>query len=237
MEARGCCCCNEDETVAAAQAALDADLDPMEDLNGPPAMKMHLARVLNETVGPATDGRYELDVDAVDVSPWTGDLAVSGIRLRLTDGLPGPGVRTRGPALRFSGEVGRVSIEGVRLWRLVRDHDLEATAFRVEAPRVGIIVSPREAPPAGEDPPGLLDPETGPTEDDPSPGGTTASDSTRHGTVARRLPHIHVGRVAVEEVDVTLVTLRGDEALRREAPLTERLRPRRWAGPPWGSRE
>ncbi len=37
-------------TVAAAQAALDADLDPMEDLNGPPAMKMHLARVLTARV-------------------------------------------------------------------------------------------------------------------------------------------------------------------------------------------
>jgi carbon-monoxide dehydrogenase medium subunit len=35
-----------DETVAAAQAALDADLDPMPDLNGSPATKMHLARVL-----------------------------------------------------------------------------------------------------------------------------------------------------------------------------------------------
>ncbi|CAN0291789.1 unnamed protein product, partial [Discosporangium mesarthrocarpum] len=35
-----------DETVAAAQAALDADLDPMPDLNGSVATKMHLARVL-----------------------------------------------------------------------------------------------------------------------------------------------------------------------------------------------
>ena len=35
-----------DATVAAAQAALDADLDPMPDLNGSPATKMHLARVL-----------------------------------------------------------------------------------------------------------------------------------------------------------------------------------------------
>ena len=39
-----------DETVAAAQEALDADLDPMDDLNGPPAMKMHLARVLTARV-------------------------------------------------------------------------------------------------------------------------------------------------------------------------------------------
>ena len=39
---------HNDETVAAAQAALDADLDPMSDLNGPPEMKMHLARVLTK---------------------------------------------------------------------------------------------------------------------------------------------------------------------------------------------
>lgn len=39
-----------DETVAAAQDALDADLDPMDDLNGPPAMKMHLARVITARV-------------------------------------------------------------------------------------------------------------------------------------------------------------------------------------------
>jgi carbon-monoxide dehydrogenase medium subunit len=39
-----------DATVAAAQAALDADLDPMNDLNGPPAMKMHLARVITARV-------------------------------------------------------------------------------------------------------------------------------------------------------------------------------------------
>lgn len=34
------------ETVAAAQAALDADLDPPADLHGSPEMKRHLARVL-----------------------------------------------------------------------------------------------------------------------------------------------------------------------------------------------
>jgi len=39
-----------EETVAAAQEALDADLDPMDDLNGPPAMKMHLARVVTARV-------------------------------------------------------------------------------------------------------------------------------------------------------------------------------------------
>ncbi len=39
-----------DATVADAQAALDADLDPMDDLNGPPEMKMHLARVITARV-------------------------------------------------------------------------------------------------------------------------------------------------------------------------------------------
>jgi carbon-monoxide dehydrogenase medium subunit len=39
-----------DATVAAAQEALDEDLDPMNDLNGPPAMKMHLARVITARV-------------------------------------------------------------------------------------------------------------------------------------------------------------------------------------------
>jgi carbon-monoxide dehydrogenase medium subunit len=39
-----------DATVAAAQEALDADLDPMADLNGPPEMKMHLARVITARV-------------------------------------------------------------------------------------------------------------------------------------------------------------------------------------------
>ena len=34
--------------MARAIAALDADLDPMADLNGPPEMKMHLARVLTK---------------------------------------------------------------------------------------------------------------------------------------------------------------------------------------------
>ena len=39
---------NNDETVKKAQEALDADLDPMPDLNGPAEMKMHLARVLTK---------------------------------------------------------------------------------------------------------------------------------------------------------------------------------------------
>jgi carbon-monoxide dehydrogenase medium subunit len=34
------------ETIAAAQSALAQDLDPSGDLNGSPATKMHLARVL-----------------------------------------------------------------------------------------------------------------------------------------------------------------------------------------------
>ena len=40
----------DDASIAAAQAALDDDLDPMADLNGGPAMKMHLARVLTARV-------------------------------------------------------------------------------------------------------------------------------------------------------------------------------------------
>jgi carbon-monoxide dehydrogenase medium subunit len=34
------------ETIAQAQATLDADLDPPEDQHGSPDMKRHLARVL-----------------------------------------------------------------------------------------------------------------------------------------------------------------------------------------------
>ena len=34
------------DTIAHAQAALDADLDPPADLHGGPEMKRHLARVL-----------------------------------------------------------------------------------------------------------------------------------------------------------------------------------------------
>jgi CO/xanthine dehydrogenase FAD-binding subunit len=34
------------DTIAAAQAALAKDLSPMGDLNGSPATKLHLARVL-----------------------------------------------------------------------------------------------------------------------------------------------------------------------------------------------
>jgi CO/xanthine dehydrogenase FAD-binding subunit len=34
------------ETIAAAQAALERDLAPIGDLNGSPATKLHLARVL-----------------------------------------------------------------------------------------------------------------------------------------------------------------------------------------------
>jgi len=39
---------NNDDTIKKAQDALDADLDPMPDLNGPAEMKMHLARVLTK---------------------------------------------------------------------------------------------------------------------------------------------------------------------------------------------
>lgn len=39
---------NSEETIKKAQDALDADLDPMPDLNGPAEMKMHLARVLTK---------------------------------------------------------------------------------------------------------------------------------------------------------------------------------------------
>lgn len=38
------------ESIAAAQAALAADLDPPQDLHGPPEMKRHLARVLTARV-------------------------------------------------------------------------------------------------------------------------------------------------------------------------------------------
>lgn len=39
---------NNEDTIKKAQDALDADLDPMPDLNGPAEMKMHLARVLTK---------------------------------------------------------------------------------------------------------------------------------------------------------------------------------------------
>lgn len=37
-----------DDAVAAAQGALEGELEPMDDLNGPAAMKLHLARVLTK---------------------------------------------------------------------------------------------------------------------------------------------------------------------------------------------
>jgi carbon-monoxide dehydrogenase medium subunit len=39
---------NNEATIKKAQDALDGDLDPMPDLNGPAEMKMHLARVLTK---------------------------------------------------------------------------------------------------------------------------------------------------------------------------------------------
>ena len=39
---------NSENTIKKAQESLDADLDPMPDLNGPAEMKMHLARVLTK---------------------------------------------------------------------------------------------------------------------------------------------------------------------------------------------
>ena len=39
---------NNEDTIKKAQESLDADLDPMPDLNGPAEMKMHLARVLTK---------------------------------------------------------------------------------------------------------------------------------------------------------------------------------------------
>ena len=39
---------NNEDTIKKAQESLNADLDPMPDLNGPAEMKMHLARVLTK---------------------------------------------------------------------------------------------------------------------------------------------------------------------------------------------
>lgn len=47
------------ETIAAAQAALDADLDPPADLHGSPQMKRHLARVLLARVLRRLEGSEE----------------------------------------------------------------------------------------------------------------------------------------------------------------------------------
>ncbi len=47
------------ETIAAAQAALDGDLDPPTDLHGGPEMKRHLARVLIRRALTASPGSSE----------------------------------------------------------------------------------------------------------------------------------------------------------------------------------
>jgi hypothetical protein len=187
-----------------------------------------LEQVLNGSIGPATDGRYRVQVDHVDVAPWKGDLAVSGIRLRPQDfGMNDPNAGD-GPALRFSVDVETVSFERVRIGRLILDRDLEADAFTIRAPRVAVILLEREVPPVMEGP-SSPPPERAPAES-PAGGVTVAgADSAETGqtlreTVAQQLRQIRVGTVSIEDVDATIVTLRRGGAGRGEAPLRERVR-------------
>jgi hypothetical protein len=187
-----------------------------------------LEQVLNGAVGPATDGRYRVQVDHVDVAPWKGDLTVNGIRLRPQDfgtNDPDPGLA---PALRFSMDVGTVSFEGVQIGRLILDRDLEADAFTIRAPRVAVILVEREIPPvmdgAGTTPGDEARVEArGGEAAAPTPDSAGTSPTLRE-AVAQQLRHIHVGTVAIEDVDATIVTLRRGGAGRGEAPLRERVR-------------
>jgi hypothetical protein len=187
-----------------------------------------LAQVLNGALGPATDGRYRVEVDQVDVAPWRGNLSVSGIRLRPNDfGSDAPD-GDGAPAIRFSADVEGVSIEGVELWRLIRAGDLEARAFTMQAPRLSVIVVERERPLVMED---LVARATGRAESENAPrteGGaepdSNEGDVTALEEVARNLPHIHIGSMAFRDVDATVVTLRRGDGGRGEAPLRERVR-------------
>ncbi len=192
----------------------------------------HLADVMNRAIGPATQGRYRIEVDDVEVSPWTGDLEVQGVRLRPTDfGGPQP-LQEGGRAVRFSGDLTEISIHGARLWPLVFDRHLEARSFLVEAPRLGVIIAERSVPsvqgpggpPVGAGDPGPPGAGKGEGEADPirSEAGDAASAPLE--AVTEALTRIQIDEVAIRDVNVTLVTLRRGDQGQTQAPLTEQLR-------------
>ena len=180
-----------------------------------------LESVINEAVGAATEGRYRVEVGPVEVHPWQGDLAVQGVHLRPTGFGTDDAEPEGGNALRFSSSVEEVSIRGVDLIRLVRDRDLEADAYTMASPRLTLIVIEREAPPIM----GAAAVTELPDGSDETPSARELADSviadsaaTLHGAVAAGLPHIHVGRVDILDVDASIVTL-SREGGQAETPL------------------
>ena len=181
-----------------------------------------LESVINEAVGPATEGRYRVEVEHVEVHPWQGDLAVHGVHLRPTGYGTEDAEPQGGNALRFSSSVEEVAIRGVELIRLVRDRDLVADAYTMHSPRLALIVIEREPPPVMGGSILPPDPEEG---DESSPSArelatSVIADSTAtlHGAVAAGLPHIQVGRVDILDVDASIVTL-GRDGGQAETPL------------------
>ena len=180
-----------------------------------------LEDVLNGSIGPATEDRYRVAVERVDVSWRGGNLTVRGIQLRPAEfGTTVPN-RTNDPAIRFSADVETVSFQGVRLWRLLRHGDLEAREFTITAPSVAILVI--ERPPVPITRPAEGTPEEAEAETPLSDARADSTDSVLD-AVARRLPYIHVQNIAIDEVDATIVTLRRGGEGQGEAPLRERVR-------------
>lgn len=155
-----------------------------------------LQGLANDLLARTGGGLYRVQIGGADKSLMRGSLVARDVRLSVA-----PEARSRLgeqealPALRFELQVDEVGIGGVDLLRLAWSRDLVADRFFVESPRIRLLADDElvTRPPSGNADGTML--EARPA---PQPGNTT------HQRMARALPRLHVQRVAIENVALSL---------------------------------
>ena len=170
--------------VMVAYAAVHVTLQTYLDAN-------HVEERINEALTRSTEGRYRVDVGAVEWSLWHRALQADRVTLRpdsqaLRRTSAAVGDR---PTLRGHGSARSVRLEGIHLWPLFWHRSLRVNTIALQRPRVHLDV--------GDDAQQTTD-RTRAT------ASTSRSAHGVHAALARRLPEIAVRQVRVDSGAVSL---------------------------------
>ena len=151
----------------------------------------YVERRLNEAVTRATEGRYRVDIGAVQWSVWRRSMQVDHVALRPGSEAPQSRVAAGNRcALRGQGRIRTARLEGIRLWPLIWHGAVRLDAITLHRPQVHLATRGGDCQEASA------------RESDTAPAGRP--DGGVHHRIARLWPDVTVRRFRIERGRVSL---------------------------------
>ena len=173
-----------------------------------------LENILNDAIGPATNGVYVVAIEDTDVLLRQGDLTLLGVQVSADlERVAELAVDGRHPALTFGVEVNSVALDGLSLWQLIFGRNFVADSLVVDRAEVLVRVDPDPLIDATQ----LDDDEAR----DATPAAEALPPAERLQAALAGIPTVAIGRAAIEGAALRVDTVEHTEGVPLEdEPVT-----------------